>query len=289
MYEARFGLKRRPFPPTPDVSLYYPATPHEQCLAAIGRAIADDDGLALLVGEPGTGKTLLGHVLAERLGAGVTTAFLPHSNVGDRRGLLQAILFDLGLPYADDAEQGLRLRLTEFALKNASEGKRLVAIVDEAHHLSPELLEELRVLGNLEAGRKAFQAVCLAQSSIVETLKLPSLASWNQRLGLRQFLPALELAESLDYLLHRIRAAGGRPDDIFEETARDLIARAAHGVPRLLNQASHQAFLLAESNDLSRVDEECATDALVRLGIEVPEPRDSILDLKKVDPKRRSA
>src|SRR5436190_23564004 len=90
---ARFGLKRRPFPPTPDSTLYYPATPHEQALAPLLRAIDDDEGLALLIGEPGVGKSLLGQILIERLGDSAATAFLPHSHYPNRAALLQTILY----------------------------------------------------------------------------------------------------------------------------------------------------------------------------------------------------
>ena len=269
MYEARFGLKRRPFPPTPDSSLYYPSTPHEQALAPLLRSVDDDEGLMLLIGEPGTGKTLIGQVFLERLGEKVVNAFVPHGQFANRLALLQAILFDLSLPYDENTEQLLRLRLTAFALKNAAEGKRFVIVVDEAHLLTPELLEELRLLGNLEAGRKAVQIVGLAQPRIQDTLKQPGLATWNQRLGVRMFLPALTLEDSLDYLQQHLRLAGARPDDVIDEAAREAIAQATRGVPRLLNQAAHQSLLLAEAADLHRVDVECAMEALTMLGLEV--------------------
>src|SRR5688500_1971736 len=112
MLEQRFGLERRPFPATPDSAFYYPATPHEAALAQLVRAVREDQGLMLLTGEPGAGKTVLGQVLLERLGGETATAFITNSHLPDRASLLQAILFDMGLPYADGAEQVLRLRLT---------------------------------------------------------------------------------------------------------------------------------------------------------------------------------
>jgi type II secretory pathway predicted ATPase ExeA len=291
MYEARFGLKRRPFPPTPDSSLYYPSTPHEQALAPLVRAVREDEGLALLVGEPGTGKTLLGQIFLERLGAGLVSAFLPHSRFSDRRGLLQTMLFDLGLPYEDASEQVLRLRLTELALKTAADAKRFVVVIDEAHHLTPEMMEELRLLGNLEAGRKAFQVLCLAQSPILQTLKQPALAAWNQRLAVRSILPALTAEEAHDYLQHHVRLAGGRPDKIFDDESLETLARGSRGVPRVLNQSAHQALQLADAGELDHVDVECATEALARLGIEDSEAAsEPILDLHAVNPGlRRSA
>src|SRR5436853_1480975 len=94
-----FGLERRPFRNTPDVASYNPATGHEQVVAGLQRAVQDGEGLALLTGEPGTGKTLLCHRLIETLGPDAATAFLTNSHFHDRAGLLQAILYDLSLPY----------------------------------------------------------------------------------------------------------------------------------------------------------------------------------------------
>ncbi len=294
MYEQRFGLKRRPFPATPDDSLYYPATGHENALACLVRAIRDQEGLALVTGVPGTGKTLIGYCLLERLGPPVETgfqpvnsgkletcphlehavigAFLPNSHLADRLALLQAILYDLKLPYEEGSAQVLRLRLTDFLLKSASEGKCTALIVDEAHHLSPDLLEELRLLGNLEAGgKKAIQAILLAQPCIMETLAKPELAAFKQRLVVRTQVDPLGVEEALDYLLHHLRLAGGIPEKIIDEAGLEVLARGTKGIPRLLNQAGHQALLVADAGDLDLVDAEAALEALALLGQEAAE------------------
>src|SRR5437879_9481991 len=146
-----FGLGQRPCRNTPDAAGYYPATGHELALAPLRQAIGDDEGLALLTGAPGTGKTLLCHRLIELVGPDVATAFLTNSHFRDRAGLLQAILYDLSLPYEGHGEQELRLALTDYLLKNFGAGRRSLLLIDEAQHLTPDLLEELRLLGNLEA------------------------------------------------------------------------------------------------------------------------------------------
>src|SRR5262245_9412617 len=135
MYETHFGLRSRPFRAGPDSSSYYPATIHERALARLLQGIHDEEGLCLLTGGPGLGKTLLGHCLVERLGPDIRNAFLTNSHFPDRAGLLQAILFDLSLPYEQKTEQALRLALTDFLLTRYSEGVRTVIVVDEAHHL----------------------------------------------------------------------------------------------------------------------------------------------------------
>jgi general secretion pathway protein A len=268
MYEQRFGLKRRPFPPTPDTSFYYPSTVHESTLAALGRGLAEDESFVLMTGDAGTGKTLLGFLLLERLQDKVASAFLTNSHFADRSALLQAILYDLGLPYDEGTEQTLRLRLTDQLLKSCAADRRTILIIDEAHHLNVDLLEEMRLMANLEAGGgKALQIVLLAHPSLTRSLLQPGLESLHQRIAVRSTLGALEVDEAYDYLLHHLRLAGGKPENIFDDTALEAIARGADGIPRCLNQAAHLAMVLANEGELPKVDAEAALEALSMLGM----------------------
>ena len=277
MEENRFGLTRRPFPPTPDTALYYPATLHEAALAALQRGISEDEGFVLLTGAPGSGKTLLGYLLLERLGEDCVSAFLTNSHFADRSALLQAILYDLGLPHDGATEQGLRLRLTDHLLKACQEEKRTIVVLDEAHHLNADLLEEIRLLANLEAGSgKAVQFVLLAQPNIVQTLQQPGLESLQQRIAVRPELLPLEVEEAYDYLLHHLRLAGVKPEKVFEETALEAIARGAAGVPRCINQVAHMALVLADEGELTSVDAEAALEALSMLGLAPVEESEAI-------------
>ena len=268
MYLQRFGLARRPFPATPDTDCYYPASGHEAALAALQSALAADEGMALLVGGPGTGKSLLGQLLLERLPDGQVSALLTNSHLPDRAALLQAILYDLALPYGDRGEQVLRLRLTEQLLKNCAAGKRTVLVVDEAQHLSADLLEELRLLTNLEAGsRKALQVVLIGQPAILETLAQPALTVLQQRLVVRSCVEPLGIEEACDYLLHHLRHAGAQAEKVMDDTALEVLARGSGGVPRRLNQAAQQALMLADAGELARIDAEAALEALAQLGL----------------------
>jgi type II secretory pathway predicted ATPase ExeA len=268
MYETQFGLRQRPFRATPDSDCYYPATGHERALAQLLGAIADDEGLAVLTGPPGTGKTLLCHCLLERLGQDVTIAYLTNSHVEGRAGLLQAILYDLSQPYAGRTEQELRLALTDFLLENYRGGRRTVLIVDEAQNLPPDLLEELRLLGNLEGRQgRAVQVLLVGQPSLLETLRLPNLAAFNQRLAVRARLEPLGLHEAADYLVHHLRAVGGNPTAIVTDEALEVLARGTQGLPRLLSRAAHQALVLAHAAGAELVDAEAAVEALAVLGL----------------------
>jgi type II secretory pathway predicted ATPase ExeA len=269
MYVSHYGLKHRPFRAAPDSDYYYPATSHERALGQLLQAVAADEGLALLTGAPGTGKTLLCHCLLERLGPEVRSAFLTNGHLAGRSGLLQAILYDLSLPYEGRSEQELRLRLTDFLLENYATGKRMVLIVDEAQLLDVDLLEELRLLANLEARQaRAVQVVLAGQPALVETLRRPELRVLQQRLAVRSCLQPLPLDESADYLLHQLRSAGGQPDAILSEEAVEILARGCQGVPRLLNQAAHQALALAYTAGSLAVDAEAALEALAVLGLQ---------------------
>jgi general secretion pathway protein A len=274
MYQTHFGLRQRPFPAIADSEYYYPATSHERALAQLQQAIQDDEGFALLTGEPGTGKTVLCHCFLDRLGESVTSAFLTHSRFPDPLGLLQAVLYDLSLPHEGRNEQEMRLSLMDFLLKNYEAGRRTLLILDEAQHLGADLLEELRLLGNLEGrGGRAFQVILAAQPTILEELRLPELASLSQRLAVSARLDPLGLHEAVDYIVHQLRAAGGRPDRIICDEALEIVARGTRGAPRLLNRAMHQALTLASAAGAPLVDAEVALESLEILGL-AGEPED---------------
>src|SRR5262245_61210699 len=272
MYEAHFGLRSRPFRSTPDCGRYYPATGHEHALAALEQALADGDGVALLTGGPGLGKTLLCHCLLHRAGE-VPSAFLTNTHLPDRHALLQAILYELSVPYQGMSEQECRLALTDALLSRAAGGRPTLLLVDEAHHLGPELLEELRLLVNLESSEgRALQVVLAGWPELAQTLALPQMAACRQRLAVRAVLEPLPPEEAADYLLHHLRAVSDSPTGLLSGEALEVLAKGARGVPRLLNQATHHALTLACRAGATEVDVEAALEALAALGLEADEP-----------------
>lgn len=278
MYQAHFGLRHRPFRSTPDRDAYYPAGGHEAALGRLLQAIAADEGLALVTGEPGIGKTLLCHRLLEHIDGSMVCAFLTNSHIQDRADLFQALLYDLSLPHERRGEQELRLALTDHLLKNFAAGRRNLIVIDEAQHLDADLLEELRLLGNLEGRHgKAVQVILAAQPGVEKTLARPELASLRQRLVARAVLEPLGVHEAADYLAHQLRLAGSRPEKILSDEALEVLARGCQGVPRLLNQAAHQSLSLAQQADMKRVDAEVALEALGLLGLELEPVEESEL------------
>jgi len=269
MYQTRFGLRRRPFRPTPDTDAFFPAATHEAALNQLRRALDDDESLLLLTGDAGTGKTLVARRLLERLDDSVRTVLLTNSHVTRNGDLLQAILFDLGLPYQGVTEQVARLAVTETCLDYFRDGGKTLIVVDEAHHLSADVLEELRLLSNLEGkDGKAIQVLLVALPEIEVTLDKPALAALCQRLTVRAHLEPLDADESVDYLRHQVLAAGGNPDRLFGDDVLDILTHAAAGVPRILNQAAHAAFVLADEAGHDHIDAEAAVEAVTRLGLD---------------------
>ena len=276
MLESHFGLRRRPFPSSPDHACYYPATGHERALQQLLAGLDDGEGVLVLTGAPGTGKTLLCQCLLERVGREVTAAFLTHTHIPDRTGLLQAILYDLSLPHEGRSEQGLRLTLIDHLVGRFAEGKRTLLVIDEAHHLGVDLLEELRLLGNLEGkAGKAMQIVLVGQPDLLDTLASPRLASLRQRLVVHPTLEPMGVEESADYVLHHLRAAGGSADEIIDAETLELVARQTGGVPRLLNQVMHHALRLSAAAECASVELECVLEALAAFGLAEPEAADA--------------
>ncbi len=272
MYESHFGLCSRPFRAGPDASAYFPATSHEAAIRALQETVLHDEGLCLLYGDAGVGKTLICQCLLERLGSDVKSAYVTHCNFTTAAALLQAVLFDLSQPYEGKTEQELRLGLAQVLLQNVSDGRRTVLVVDEAHNLPAVCLEELRLLVNLEAGsRRAVCIVLSAQPDILTTLENPSLSAFNQRLALRVHLESFTDREAAECLWHQLRVAGAGDRELFTEEAVEIIAAVCRGVPRTLGKLAQQAMMLAHDAGCNVVDVEAVTEAQSMLEIETPE------------------
>ncbi|MBX7103212.1 MAG: AAA family ATPase [Gemmataceae bacterium] len=260
---APFGMSFRPFATGPDPAGYYPAPAHDEALALVVTALLNGEPVVSLTGEPGVGKTLLAHLAVSQLPGDTITAFVTHGSFERRADLLQAIMYDLGLPFAGRPEQELRLALTDFAYSNLRDGRRLLIVLDEAHLLSPMLLEEIRQFGNLETPRgRAVQVILVGLPGLLMTLERPELAPLAQRLTTRARVPAFQLQESIEYLGFQVERADAHPDEVFSDEAVEVIARGCRGIPRLLNQATLAALRIATKAGLKTIDVEAALEAM---------------------------
>jgi type II secretory pathway predicted ATPase ExeA len=245
----------RVFPPYPHVAHFFPAASIEDARVRLGRAIERGDGPGLIVGGPGSGKSLLLQVLAAQFHERFDVVLLACARVCTRRALLQAILFELGLPYQAREEGELRLGLLDHLLSVVKCPEGLLVLVDEAQALPPALLDELRVMTNLVRGGVPRMRLVLAGSAALEeSFASPELESFSQRLSARCYLAPFSREETKQFIRAQIAAAGGAPDEIFAPDALAAVFDATDGVPRLINQLCDRALLLGSSEGRDCID-----------------------------------
>lgn len=285
---AAFGLTRRPFRPTPDTTAYFPAATHEAAVASLREAFESAEGIALLDGAPGVGKTLAAMRFLEALPPEVPRVIVPGIRFARPSDLYQSILFDLGAPFHGLSEQELRLAVADRLLGSLAAGHPTAVVLDEAQHLGSDLLEEVRLLGNLET-RSAKAAFVVLVASPVLRDRLP--AAFAQRVAVRSRVEPLSVEESTRFVARQIEACGGDPAELITHESLSLLALRCGGVPRVLNQAANVALTLTAAAGEAVVDCEAVLEALGRLGlstdvedVEPPKPA-----AKPRPPKRRSA
>ncbi|NQW48090.1 MAG: AAA family ATPase [Planctomycetes bacterium] len=244
MHQPRRHLSSRPFMAAPRIQFYHPARVIDAALHGIDRAIRRAEGIALVVGPPGTGKSLLLSKVAESVGEDFKAALLSGARICTRRALWQSILADLGQPYRGIDEAELRIAVVEVVRGLAAAGSGLVILVDEAHTLPLRLIEELRLLANMPTPLPAVHIVLAGTSALEERLGSPKMDSFTQRIAARAYLESLDHAETVAYLRTQMKAAGLDWDKSFEPACDDAVFRAADGVPRLINQICDQALVL---------------------------------------------
>ncbi len=252
MYEGHFQLNRRPFAATPDPGCCYLSPTQAPLIQSVARCIEHGQGVAILTGPAGVGKTLLTQVLLADAEPRFTGAYLGTGQFPTCRALLQTVLYELGQPYGGMTDQELRLELNTTLRNLITRKDGLLLVLDEAHLLSDRLLEEVRLLADLaQNGVPLTRVVLSGNPEFEERLTSPALAAFNQRVACHVVLETLTRPESVSYLEHRIRWAGGFATDLFDRDALQLIADASDGLPRCLNQlADHslmQAFLAGHS------------------------------------------
>lgn len=253
MYEVSFGLSRRPFPPLPLPAFYYPGSAIDFAHQTLLRCVERGEGVAVVVGPTGCGKSLLGEMLAERFRKTMHVVQLASGRLDSRRALLQAILYGLGRPFRGMDEGELRLGLIDY-LSHAEPRRPMLLLVDEAEALSMRLLDELRMTTNLAAdGEPCSRLVLLGASALEEKLTSPKLASFCQRIVARCYLEAMNRTETKQFIRAQLAAASAS-DVIFSEDACDAVYQATDGVPRLINQLCDHALILAFADDQTGIN-----------------------------------
>jgi general secretion pathway protein A len=257
MYEKFYSLKRPPFEITPDPSFLFPTKRHNEALAVLYYGVRRGKGFVVLTGQVGTGKTLLLRCLLQLLkqSRDVAYAYVFNSRLKPTE-FLQFIVSDFGLATAGKNKSELLFDLCNFVVKRGLNQLTTVLIVDEAHHLSLEALEEVRLLTNLETPeRKLLQIVLVGQPELDDKLDSAKMTQLKQRIAIRSHLEPLNLEETMGYIHRRLEIArtDSRAPAIFPQETIAAIFRHSRGIPRLINTICENAMISAYARQLAAI------------------------------------
>ena len=256
MYNQHFGLREPPFTITPDTSFYFASGSHQDALNVLLVALRSGEGFIKVVGEVGTGKTLLCRTLLSALDPReFETAFIPNPYL-EPRTLLLAVADEIDAKFEGKPNQHQLLRILTKALVDAyAQKKRVVLCLDEAQAMPTETLEALRLLSNLETERrKLLQVVLFGQPELDRRLENPAIRQLQQRISFSCYLSPLAKTDVGHYLTHRLHVAGYRGPPLFSHKAVKTLYKASGGVPRLVNILAHKSLMAAFGEGVRHVD-----------------------------------
>jgi general secretion pathway protein A len=290
MYKKFFNLTRNPFDLTPDPTCFVPTRRHNEALAALYYGVRRHKGFVVVTGEVGTGKTLLLRCLLRLLKESkeIAYAYLFNSRLTPTE-FLQYILSDFGLPASGKNKSELLLDLGQFLISRGAKKQTTVLIIDEAHHLSAEILEEVRLLSNLETtDDKLLQILLVGQPELDEKLDSVGLRQLKQRVSLRAHLGALDAEETRGYIEQRLEIAGADslPSPLFPAATIEKVYRHSRGIPRLINTICENALITAYARQLHNVAPGIIEDVAKEFRLDVVMPQRMDADQNDLDVQR---
>ena len=269
MYNRFFGFERDPFRVNPDPSFLFMSEGHAEALATLVYAVQERKGFITLVGEVGTGKTTILNALLEKVGSGVQTAFLFNTPL-EVEDLFGALFEELELePIVPFRKSAALSRLNRYLIERLERGQQTLLIVDEAQNLPEAVLEEIRMLSNLETPRsKLLQIMLVGQPELGEKLARPQLRQLRQRVELRHVIRPLHAQETSAYLHERQLVAGHPRGDVFTVAAERAIFRYSRGIPRVISVICDNALIVGFSRQSERVSAQMVEEAARDLGLD---------------------
>ena len=253
MYEQHFDLAEKPFSLSPDPSFLYFSKGHLRAMTMLEYGLTNQAGFTLISGEVGCGKTTLIRRLLSNLDDSYEVGLISntHAAFGD---LMDLVLHSFDLDYTNKSTMEKYRIFEKFLIDKYSEGKNTVLVVDEAQNLNAEMLEELRVISNINSEKdQVLQVILSGQPEVRDTLKQPGMRQFAQRISSDFHLEPLGLKQIEKYIKHRVKTAGCERD-LFTDKAAQLIFKFSHGIPRLINSFCDMALVYAFADDLDEVD-----------------------------------
>lgn len=256
MYEDFYNFKELPFAVPPDPEYLFMSEKHKKALANLEYSIVNKSAFSVITGEVGSGKTTLVRELMRKLGDEVEVGLVSNVNISTFEELLQWILYAFELEYRDKEKVELFDIFTEFVIDTYAANKRVVLIIDEAQNLSANILEQLRMLSNINADKhKVLQLILVGQPNLWDILRKPDMVQFVQRIEIDYFLSSLDPDETRDYIQHRLKVAGGNPNIFNQDTYMD-IWKCTKGVPRLINILCGMALVYGFADQKNNIDKE---------------------------------
>jgi len=281
MYEAFYGLAEKPFNLTPDPRFLFLSEKHKEAFAHLLFGIKNRTGFVMVSGEIGTGKTTICRSLLNQLDTDTEVAFIFNPCLSPEE-LLRKINEDFGIESRAETIKGLIDELNQYLLDRNAFGKNCVLVIDEAQDLTPSVLEQVRLLSNLETEtQKLLQIVLIGQPELAYNLQLPELRQLNQRITARYHLKALDPEETLQYIAYRLRVAGGRKKVYLTRAAVRAVYRSSGGTPRVINAVCDRALLIGYIRETHTITARIVRQAAKEVRGETIRRKRSVLEFSK--------
>jgi len=262
IYQDFFGFSEKPFDLTPDPKYLYLSPKHKEVLAHLVYGLQENNGFLKIVGEVGTGKTMICRSFLRELRSDFNIAYVFNPCINSLE-LLQTINTELGIPGKSKSKKKLVDVLNRFLLEERAKGHRVVVIIDEAQDLEPMVLEQLRLLSNLETDtEKLIQIVLIGQPELDKVLAKEGLRQLRQRITIQWELLALNLEEARGYIQHRLNVALGKGKVRFSRQAVEMVYRYSRGIPRMINVVADRTLLIAFTQSTKKI-----TPKIVQLAV----------------------
>ncbi len=272
MKASENGFQLPPFPAFPCISRYVPLGSVAEAIDRICRSIKSSDGISLLVGPPGTGKSLICRILADQFASSHDVVVLGDTSIEDKSAFYRHLLHHLGVDLGTIPQGDLHLALIDAVYDKDSADGGLLIIVDEAQALSPDVLEAIRMATNImRDDQPRVTAVVCGGVKLDDTLTAPSLEPFTQRVSTRCYLHPMNAGETKEYIRSAIRGCDSNPDEIITDEALGAVHHACSGVPRLINQIMTEAIDCAADHDQDHICEQVIDQAWAQLQ-QLPSP-----------------